>query len=253
MGSLAIGLYALLKAVSWQVANCPAADWRRPVYLFAWPGMDAAQFASPRARVRRPRGREWCFAVAKLALGLGLVLFFVPLVPESRPLLAGWAGMIGCVFALHFGLFHVLSCLWRSLGRDAPPLMDWPIAACSVSEFWGRRWNRAFRDLAHRLLFRPLEPALGARGALIAGFLASGLIHELVISLPARAGYGGPTIYFLLQAAGIAVERRLRSRRGLWGRAFTALVVLAPLGLLFHQPFVLRVFVPLLQALGVWP
>jgi hypothetical protein len=253
MGSLAIGLYALLKAISWQIAGRPAADWRKPAYLFAWPGMDAAQFASPCARVRQPSGKEWAFAVAKLGLGLGIVLLAVPSMPESQPLLAGWVGMIGCVLALHFGLFHVLSCLWRSHGRGAAPLMDWPLAAGSVAEFWGRRWNRAFRDLAHRLLFRPLEPMLGAGGALFTGFLASGLIHDLVISVPAGAGYGWPTIYFLLQALGIAIERRLRLRRGPCGRVFTALVVLGPLGLLFHQPFVLQVFVPLLQALRVWP
>lgn len=253
MASLAIGLYALLKAVSWQIHGRPAADWRRAAYLFAWPGMDAAQFTAPPAHVPRPRVAQWIFAAAKLALGLALLLLVAPRVSESRPLLAGWAGMIGCVLALHFGLFDLLSCLWRSLGRGATPLMDWPIAARSVTEFWGRRWNRAFRDLAHRLLFRPLEPALGARGALFFGFLASGLIHELVISVPAGAGYGGPTLYFLLQALGIAAERRLRLKRGPCGRAFAALVVVGPVGLLFHQPFVLRVFVPLLGALGVWP
>jgi alginate O-acetyltransferase complex protein AlgI len=179
-------------------------------------------------------------------------------VPDDAPLLAGWLGMVGCVLALHFGLFHVLSCLWRSAGLGAVPLMDWPIAARSVSEFWGRRWNRAFRDLAHRLAFRPLEPLVGAWGALAAGFLASGLIHELVISVPAEGGYGGPTGYFLLQAAGIAAERsrigrRLGLRQGLAGRLFAAAVVVGPLGLLFHRPFVLNVFVPFLQALGVWP
>ncbi len=251
MSGLAIGVYALLKAVSWQIAGRPAADWRKPAYLFAWPGMDAAQFASPDPRVQQPRWKEWAFAAAKLLLGLGIVAFVVPNMPGSQPLLAGWVGMIGCVLALHFGLFHMLSCLWRSHGRGAAPLMDWPIAARSVAEFWGRRWNRAFRDLAHRLLFRPLEPALGARGALFVGFLASGLIHELVISVPAGAGYGGPTLYFMLQALGIAVERRRRRKDGPWRRAFTAFVVLGPLGLLFHQPFVLQVFVPFLQALGV--
>jgi hypothetical protein len=51
------------------------------------------------------------------------------------------------VLVLYFGSFHLLSCAWRSAGVDAHPLMNWPLAAESVSEFWGRRWNTAFRDL----------------------------------------------------------------------------------------------------------
>ena len=48
----------------------------------------------------------------------------------------------------------------------------------------------------------------GARTALGVGFLFSGIVHELVISLPAQGGWGGPTVFFLLQAAAMFVETR---------------------------------------------
>ena len=70
---------------------------------------------------------------------------------------------------------------------------------------WGKRWNLGFRQLAHELIFRPLYRTLGPETAGFLVFTASGLIHDLVISLPARGGYGLPTLYFLIQGAGVAV------------------------------------------------
>jgi hypothetical protein len=47
--------------------------------------------------------------------------------------------MIGIVTTLHFGLFHLIACAWRTAGVDAQSLMNRPLASGSVSEFWGRR------------------------------------------------------------------------------------------------------------------
>jgi alginate O-acetyltransferase complex protein AlgI len=167
----------------------------------------------------------------------------------------GWIGMVATVLTLHFGLFHLLSCAWRLVGVNARPLMDHPLRSESVTEFWGRRWNTAFRDLTHRFLFRPLMPWLGARGAIVGGFLFSGLVHDVVISLPARGGYGGPTVFFAFQALAMLFERSALGRRyglgrGRAGRIFTAAVLLIPLYVLFHPAFVERIMVPFMRALG---
>jgi len=133
--------------------------------------------------------------------------------------------------------------------------MNWPLASVSLSQFWGRRWNTAFRDLTHRFLFRPLAGWLGIRGALFTGFACSGLVHEAVISFPAGGGYGGPTLFFLLQGVGLLIERSRVGRgfglgAGWRGWLFTMGMLLAPATILFHGPFVTRVVVPFIQAVG---
>ena len=98
----------------------------------------------------------------------------------------------------------------------------------------GARWNRAFSDVARIALFRPLVRRLGVAGGTLAGFLASGMAHEIVISLPAGGGYGLPTAYFLIQGLAVLLQRR---HPRLFGRAFTWLAFLGPSPLLFHPAF----------------
>jgi alginate O-acetyltransferase complex protein AlgI len=133
--------------------------------------------------------------------------------------------------------------------------MIWPILAKSLSEFWSKRWNTAFRDLTHRFVFRPFAARGKARTGVFAVFLLSGLVHDLVISLPAGGPYGLPTLYFLVQWLGLLVERsRFGKRLGLgsgWrGRLFTAIVLVAPAVGLFHPPFVREVMLPFLDVIG---
>jgi hypothetical protein len=256
MWLLVIGIYAGFKWLTWRRTPAPGARWwYHAGYLAGWPGLDAAAFLQPTPsdQPRQPKLGEWLFALSKFLLGVALFLGAC-LLPEDREILKGWLGTAGVVFVLHFGIFHLLSCFWRRVGRPARPLMDWPLFSTTVSEFWGRRWNRAFRDLSHRFLFRPLQPRLGAGWALVVVFVFSGLIHDLVISVPAQGGYGRPTLFFTLQAFAFRLERsRVGRRLGLgegWrGWLFTATVLVAPAGLLFHPPFIRNVMVPFVTAL----
>jgi hypothetical protein len=164
---------------------------------------------------------------------------------------------LGC--GRHSKPFSALSCSglyrdpWQSLGVMAEPIMSAPLRSTSLAEFWGKRWNLGFRQLAHELIFRPLYRRLGAGIAAFFVFVVSGLIHDLVISLPARGGYGLPTLYFLLQGAGVAVERsQLGERFGLGhgarGWCFMMVFLVVPVFGLFHPWFVLRVIVPFMRA-----
>ena len=86
-------------------------------------------------------------------------------------------------------------------------------------------------------------------------FVYSGLYHEMV-SFLAGSGYGGPTLYFLVQYLGVAAEssgpgRRVLRGRPWLGRAWTLAVVVAPVGLLLHRGFVEGYLVPMLAEAGV--
>jgi len=193
----------------------------------------------------------------RFAAGLGLLGFVVPAVAAESGYLAAWIGLVGLILVLHFGLFHLLALGWQVAGVAARPIMQRPLVAQSLGEFWGRRWNSGFRQLSHDLVFEPLLQRYGPAAATLAAFAASGLIHELVISVPASGGYGLPMAYFLLQGVGAVAERsvlgtRLGLRRGLCGRAFAWMIAGLPAYWLFHSAFIERVAIPMFRALGVW-
>ncbi|MDB5034424.1 MAG: hypothetical protein JWQ98_1665 [Chlorobi bacterium] len=258
MWLLAVAIFIGCKWLTWRRTETPPAPWwRHAGYLLGWPGLDPASFLRPGPLPAKdlPTRAEWLGGSAKLIAGIVLIWGIARLVPHDQPLLFGWTGMVGLILMLHFGSFHLLSCAWRSLGVDARPLMNRPLGSISVSEFWGKRWNTAFRDLTHRFLFRPLNRLLGPRWAIVAGFLFSGIVHDLVISFPAGGGYGLPTLFFGIQAAAMFVERspaggRLGLMRSPRGRIFTMLVLIVPAFRLFHPPFVRNIIVPFLLAIG---
>ncbi|HYN14349.1 MAG TPA: MBOAT family protein [Terriglobales bacterium] len=162
--------------------------------------------------------------------------------------------MLGLILLLHFGTFRVVGLFWQSLGIDAKPIMSAPLRSTSLSEFWGKRWNLGFRQLSYDLIFRPLHKRWGTGTVGFLVFIVSGLIHDLVISLPAGAGYGLPTTYFVLQGLGVALERsvvgkQLGLRQGARGWFFMAVFTGGPAFWLFHPWFVLRVILPFLQAI----
>ncbi len=258
MWTMAVVALLACKWITWSASSLPASPRsRRAAYWLAWPGLNPAAFlrisrVSPAAT---PTAAECLWALAKLLIGAGLFWAAARLVPADRELVIGWIGLIGLALMLHFGAIHLLSCLWRSAGVDALPVMNSPLASASLSDFWGARWNTAFRDLAHRHVYRPLLGRLGPRGATVAVFAFSGIVHDLVISLSAGGGYGGPTAYFAIQACGLLGERSKAGRSlglggGFRGWLFTAVVVTAPAGLLFHRPFIHEVVLPFMRAAG---
>ena len=202
MWILSFAIYLSLKWQTWWRARTrivyPA--WRSVAYLLAWPGMDADAFLDVRQRMPPPRPLTW--VVAAIETGLGALLLWVVArsVPPGQSLLRGWVGMLGLILLLHFGTFQIAALMWQSLGLKAEPIMSAPLRSTSLGEFWGKRWNLGFRQLAHELIFRPLYRSLGPDTAGFLVFAVSGLIHDLVISVPARGGYGLPTMYFCCRA-----------------------------------------------------
>lgn len=259
MWLLAAFIFAFCKWLTWQNTRekLPQIRPARLVgYFCFWPGMDALAFLDPLGGAPKPLPRDWLFAGLKTGLGLATLWGVTRLALPFHPILAGWIGMLGIIFTLHFGAFHLLALWWRARSVKADPIMRFPARAVSVGEFWGIRWNRGFNNLAHHYIFHPLQPRFGTTLATLAAFLTSGIVHELVISFPARGGYGLPSLYFLFQALGVLIQRsafgkRFRLRRGRRGWLFTAAITAGPAFWLFHPLFVKRVILPFLEAIGV--
>jgi Membrane bound O-acyl transferase family len=256
MWTLSFAIFFSLKWLTWWRARTGVAHpaWRSMAYLFAWPGMDADAFLDANQRVPPPQFTAWLWATLETALGAVLLWIVARALPAAEPLLRGWTGMLGLILLLHFGSFQLIALAWRAFGVDAKPIMSAPLRATSLAEFWGKRWNLGFRQLSYELIFRPLHRTLGVEAAGLVVFVVSGLLHDLVISLPTRAGYGLPTAYFLLQGVGITVEhsrfgKRLGLGQGVPSWVFMAVVITAPVFWLFHPWFVLRVIIPFMQAI----
>ena len=255
MWALSFSIFAGLKWMTWWQARSLVASsaGRSLAYLAVWPGMDAETFLTADSSAMKPSSREWLWAGLKTALGIVLLWVVARSIPEQEPLLRGWIGLFGLIFLLHFGSFHLIALFWQTMGIAAEPIMAKPILSKTLSEFWGKRWNLGFRQLAHDLIFRPLHRRIGVAAAGLLVFVVSGLIHDLVISLPARGGYGLPTGYFILQGLGVTLERstlgrRLGLQKGVPAWIFLLIVTAAPAFWLFHPPFVLRVILPFMHA-----
>jgi len=256
MWALAAAIFYSLKWQTWLRARTTVAHstGRSLAYLFAWPGMDAATFLNA-ARPPRPNAIQYLWPAAKTFAGILLLWFCARRAPANLPLLQGWIGLIGLILILHFGAFELVALAWQSLGVNAQPIMQSPITSHSLSEFWGKRWNLGFRQLSYDLIFNPLHRKIGVAAATMVVFLFSGVIHESVISLPARGGYGLPTAYFLLQGAGVLIERSavgraLSLQRGAAGWTYMAIFTAGPAFWLFHPPFIERVALPFMRAIG---
>lgn len=223
-------------------------------YLFGWVGCDPNEFCTPTAPAAAPNKHDWLVALGQTLIGAGVLWGGIRWLPADRPALIGAAGFAGIILLLHFGLFHLLALAWRRAGALVQPIMDRPFAATSLADFWGRRWNRAYRRVSFEYFFHPFVRWFGPSIGTLLAFVASGLIHESVISFPAGAGYGGPTVYFAIQGLALLLERTEPVRRIMrnphCGWFYTAVFVLGPAGLLFHVPFLTRVIAPFLELIG---
>ena len=248
--------------LTWKIASLlclPPAAWARLTRLrllayCVWIGMQPKQFL-PGARLAAgaPIPTVTGFLLNVLT-GVALLRLLPYLLPVSTPrMFRFWIALFGAGFLL-VARCDVWALVFRAMGFPVEKLWDCPIAATSLGDFWGRRWNRLVPGMLREVIFIPVARRAGARFALLAVFLYSGLYHEF-ISFWARSGFGGPTVYFLVQYLGVASEN---SRPGRWlrchpslARGWTWAVVILPVGLIVQPTLVEGYLIPMLVKMGV--
>jgi hypothetical protein len=260
IGALLYGMKAIVSVEARAEGMPVLSAWRWLGFAALWPGMRAAPFASAGCGCQ---SGAWAFVIWGCLLGiigmtLALLAWLVwhhgrpPLSDDVACVLATVVLLPGLSLILHFGIFNVLGGIWRLAGVDVRPLFRAPLTARSLENFWSRRWNLAFSEMTTLGIYRPLSASLGRKAATVVAFLASGLLHELAISMPVLAGFGLPTLYFLLHGALVFGERGLEragraiSGWGWWAHVWVLGWLALPLPILFHLPFLRGAVWPLI-------
>jgi len=95
-------------------------------------------------------------------------------------------------------------------GHTAQKAFDAPLSAArSYRQGWGERWNIPMHVFLKRSVYRPLRKVgVGAAGAGLLTFAASGLVHEYQLSITngTHHVWGGPSMWFVICAIFMMLE-----------------------------------------------
>jgi len=239
-------LYSM-KAVVGVESDSRLSPLRWLAFAALWPGMRPALFANMPSAPRSGAADLFAKGLVRIAIGAAILVVANVVWRETRSPWGATAFVLpGISLILHFGLFNLAAGAWRLAGVDADSLFRAPLLSTTLKEFWGRRWNLAFSEMTASGVYRPVSSVAGRNTGIVAAFVASGLLHELAISVPVKAGYGLPLLYFAIHGVVMLVEPRLGlDARPRIGRVWTTAWLVLPLPILFHEPFLRGVVWPL--------
>ncbi|MQM04362.1 hypothetical protein Taro_037156 [Colocasia esculenta] len=176
-----------------------------------------------------------------------LLAFIVSVYPHRRRLHRGLVLGLYCVH-MYLSLDMVLAAAaaaGRALlpaGTELAPQFAAPYLSSSLQDFWGRRWNLMVSDILRSAVYAPVRAAWGSTTGVMAAFLVSGLMHEIMFYyLTMKPPTGEVGFFFALHGACMAAEitaKRWWARRGMGG----------PLNLAVAAPLTIGFLV----ATGIW-
>jgi len=221
----------------------------RPSSMFPWHFQAAYLWLAGNGCSLRPAGLhdksttpqptrwEWSFAVGKPLLGVNL--FWGGCSSNSRgPISGAWLGPVGeLAFLLRFGCFHLLRAALAKLGHRCQTINELAGAGAQRCGFLGPGWSDGFRKFDASLLFQPLTSQnMGPRWSMVLGFGMSGLVHDLVISVPTGGGCSPADVVLSFARQRSAVRAVARLGRAWQGWLLTMLIVVGPLSSCFIRP-----------------
>ncbi len=89
-----------------------------------------------------------------------------------------------------------------------------PFAADSPRDFWSRRWNMVFRNIAHRLVFIPWQGRSHPVRVVALVFAISALAHEYLVFAALGRTSGNMSIFFALHWVATLGYGLINTRRG---------------------------------------
>ena len=249
--------------LTWKIASLlclPPRAWARftPLRFLAycvWIGMQPRQFlVGERTAANAPIPTVSGFV---LNVVTGLVLFW--LVPRLLPVATPWAirfwiALVGFCFLFLIARFDFWALVFRAMGFAVEKLWDCPIAATSLGDFWGRRWNRIVPGFLREVIFLPVAPGAVPRSRSWPCFSIAACTTNASASWPARDTADRRCTSCCnasVSRSRTPVRRRLMRGRLWLARAWTFAVVFLPVGLFLHPGLVDGYLVPMLVAAGV--
>jgi hypothetical protein len=119
------------------------------------------------------------------------------------------AGMV-LVYALGEFTADLVRFGFLASGTALRPIHETPVAARSLRDFWGKRWNRTVSAWLYRFCFRPLVRRRHPNLGVVWAFFVSGALHAWVplVALGASAALSWGA-FFCLQGVFVLVEDAL--------------------------------------------
>jgi len=267
------------------VGSGPSMTWMGTlVFFFVWPGMRTSSFTNTEKAGVSPCGEApskfyWSLDAPvndtwkkDLAWGvLFAILGALLCVPVKVLSVAGWSATAG-LLALpalsmmgHVGALRMLRGAMRAVGYEVEQLFVDPLLATSLGDFWGKRWNIAFSDMNRAVFVAAIKSALkefttaGRETAALAGiftsFVASALMHEIGITVPVLSGFGGPSLYFVMQGAFVVIEKqrpvaKWLEKHTMLARVWVMAALTIPISVCFVEKFRSEIALPLTLAVG---
>lgn len=123
-----------------------------------------------------------------------------------------------CALFFAYSLMELAGEMIRSVHRLAgihvDPLQRDPVLACSVTEFWGERWNLPMTRWLNEFFFRTLARTGHAAAGVVLAFVVSTALHGWLFY--AAIGWWGALLassFFLVQIPAVLLERKLGIRK----------------------------------------
>ncbi|MFT6630391.1 MAG: hypothetical protein ACJAS4_000327 [Bacteriovoracaceae bacterium] len=144
------------------------------------------------------------------------------------------------VFTMYLGInIQVFSLLFKDVPID---IHNSPFLSKNLFEFWSIRWNVWIRDWLRSTGKYYFPKKLYRRQLFI--FIASGLFHELMLTVPffiatGQNLIGSMVIYFLIQFFGLIIDKQLKQSQLKKGRYLLMWVtILLPAPLFINKAFI---------------